>query len=647
MQCLVAGLVLLHGVSASLSWPSFLGGSTSSAEPTDPAPLAAPTTPLAPVYSMAEYAPGGVAQNYPIWRVHKYNGIHLNPVDMSQLPAHLQPPHVFPAVTDTAAAATNDETNYLLPAPVDELHSNDIGSKLPAAAGNEELPAELVQMALSLGITDTSKLPSLNEAMSLLGTTSAEETVKVIRDIASTENGMALIRQFLENNDESSEESDIGADQQQQPEVAEVEAPQEPTEPEQGDLFSSFASTLDRTNSNLDVLQRIVTPAPPASASTNNGGIFSIITNFFRPAPPAVSLDSLTEPPPTETPPTVPEPVEEAQPALATIQRILPPFNIQAADYDRIVRQYYGRPVGELRDTFTASFPTLQLPRLPDYPSSGPVFPANFQQLPAVPQLPAIRIPTYQAPSNGVAHPPTPGSRTAPAMPGTYIRVRYPLAAFQPNQHYQLPPQKPHQQYLPVAQYGAPNVGAGVIEPRFKTFSSATPPRAVIPASISAPIAFGDEPMIFELPRVETNEIINQLQPSTAPATTVTIPPSVQPVSDVSQLPLSIDNYNAFRNAPHIVTSYGTPALPFTFADDEEPAAAGSAPAPLVIRIGDDDVQPMEAEAQRRSGNEAAPPQRITAHDVVATGRLGRRADAAAIAAAIPTQRAPTQEYGE
>lgn len=638
LLCAVTFLVVVdlnnNQVNASLSWPSFLGGGTSP-----------PTTnqPVAPDQEQPAATPPTylLSPQYPIWRVHQYNGIHLKPVAVSQLPAssvRISAPDVFPshptAEFDVEGTAVQDlQTN-----DIDPRHPGGSFPIVLAEEDSDDLPAELVEMATSLGVTDMSKLPTLNEAMSLLGTTSAAETVTVIRDIASTENGQALIRQFLENSDDelaSSEEEDISGGGQQAS-VLDAEAAAAEQEPQESVVVNErrgfLGETLDRAHSNLEVFQRIVTQAPPTEepSSSAAGGIFSIITNFFRPAPPTVPLDSLTESP------TTPQPLPSS-----------PLFNPQASDYDRVVRQYYGRPSGQLRDSFTASFPTLVLPRLPNVHQT-PSLPTNFQNLPNIPQLPNIRIPTQQSPS-----------AYSPAQPGTYIRVRYPLAAFQPATQPQ-----------PQAQI-----------PRNRISSSTPAVRAVVQSAIAAPMSINNEPMVFELPHVHPNQIVQeqpqQQQRSRTPASTY---------SDISQLPLSVENRNAFRNAPHVVTSYGTPALPFTFDDEDndteaEPQSAASNQVPIVVRpeedssldtqsspsspstsakttiaqegtttdeetVGDDGATATnQVAAQRRSASVG--PQRITAYDVVATGRLGRRANAAAIEAAIPTQKSPVIDYGE
>lgn len=64
-------------------------------------------------------------------------------------------------------------------------------------AASAPIPPELQELADQFGIKDVSKLPSLDDAMGLLGTTSRAETIQTIKELAATPDGMNLIRQFL------------------------------------------------------------------------------------------------------------------------------------------------------------------------------------------------------------------------------------------------------------------------------------------------------------------------------------------------------------------------------------------------------------------------------------------------------------------
>lgn len=118
---------------------------------------------------------GAPQVHYPIWRVHKYNGIDLKPMPISML--MVQPP--FPPPPPAQA-------------PTEIIHHQE--EPVPSA-----MPSELLDLARSLGVRDLSRLPSLDEAANLLGTTTQAETIEVIKELAATANGQELIRQFLQN----------------------------------------------------------------------------------------------------------------------------------------------------------------------------------------------------------------------------------------------------------------------------------------------------------------------------------------------------------------------------------------------------------------------------------------------------------------
>ncbi|XP_055626422.1 uncharacterized protein LOC129768665 [Toxorhynchites rutilus septentrionalis] len=57
--------------------------------------------------------------------------------------------------------------------------------------------SELNQLAKQLGVQDMHDLPPLEEVMTLLGTTNKSETIKAVRDYASTPGGLELIKEYV------------------------------------------------------------------------------------------------------------------------------------------------------------------------------------------------------------------------------------------------------------------------------------------------------------------------------------------------------------------------------------------------------------------------------------------------------------------
>lgn len=136
--------------------------------------------------------------HYPIWRVHKYNGLHLAPIPVSLIHSgNGQPNPNFPAEhrlpSNTQETVFNGQNSY---AQVSDAQlQNHLTQENPSSS--VEYPAELVELAHQFGITDLSQFPSLDEAANLLGTTTQEETIKTIKEIAATDDGRNLIRSFI------------------------------------------------------------------------------------------------------------------------------------------------------------------------------------------------------------------------------------------------------------------------------------------------------------------------------------------------------------------------------------------------------------------------------------------------------------------
>lgn len=188
----------------SFSWPSFFGGSSS----TDVVENETPQT----VASVQDFqvvpqqhveipiqnlSPG---YHYPIWRVHKYNGIELKPMPVSLVrQQHLQQLHTQIPYSQLQQwqqlhpSQLQGQQHESVAARQPQFHSATASNCRPKAA----IPPELQDLAQQFGIKDASKLPSLEDAMGLLGTTSRAETIQTIKELAATPDGMNLIRQFL------------------------------------------------------------------------------------------------------------------------------------------------------------------------------------------------------------------------------------------------------------------------------------------------------------------------------------------------------------------------------------------------------------------------------------------------------------------
>lgn len=168
-------------------------------------------TPIFATQQQLAHSPNVPYQHYPKWIVQKYNGIGLKPIKVSMLPVKLQPS----LITDNSASVHHsDSASTVHPSAI---NTKKIEHELPAYSDRIErtIPAELQKLALSLGIHDLSKLPSLDEAMNLLGTTTPEDTISIIKEIVSTKDGREMIKQFMQSTDDDADVEQEEQDQQQ------------------------------------------------------------------------------------------------------------------------------------------------------------------------------------------------------------------------------------------------------------------------------------------------------------------------------------------------------------------------------------------------------------------------------------------------
>lgn len=468
----------------SFSWLPFFGRSSSSE--TEPENANDESLPQPPQYASdgsivpdasainAIVARGQVINNqvhYPIWRVHKYNGIHLRPLPVSLV---------------------QDQQRVDLPT-YDEPESNSIGStdgnKKPASG---PIPLELLSLAKEFGITDFSQLPDLEEAMNLLGTTTQEETIETIKELAATESGRELIKQFLGN----SRDKEAAASAKEEDTVqgdATLNVPQFLL-PQQGagGLLSAFVPR----NSGDD----------GEEPSSSNPNIFQRITQIGSFLNPFAGREEIP----------------------------LPPTDGDTEAAGEIVSGEREPDVILTRNDDVVDADTVAVPSLPELPPLPAINGLNAN----VPDLPELHIPRHAIAPRG----------------GAYVRVKLPLSGFNPTPsipidpkylyHYQnqllrqrqqshlLQQQPPRQQFLPYNGYTSGN-GPVVAQ----QFTIPTDPRHRAQAAYNAgQAAYG----------------------------------AGQSAYNVGQLPLVRDaNYEVFKNAPRITTSYGAPALPYTYSLDK------------------------------------------------------------------------------
>lgn len=393
----------------TLSWPSlpsFLGGS--SATPAEAAPLAEDVpkvevkvsqgpqivgqypdaSVIGPIISQGQLVNNQL--HYPIWRIHKYNGVHLQPLPVS-------------LVRDPNGVAIGSVNNI-------QSVENELPTQVTSTPVETWLSPELVQMARNFGITDFKNLPSLQQAMDLLGTANREDTNEAIKEYAATEDGRNLIRQFVSNGGlTTQDDNDVAASENQEvvqtAEGVEAKSSGNPVgaasttqnffQPISGNVLAQLASLSSRPAQSE---QQQEADDSDAVETTTSGSIFSRITQWASFLNPLTNRQEIPIPP-----------------SKADVNvRVSLPVNLD--------------------DEHIANQNTVPLPPLPEL-SPLPNIPGVEQ---AVPPLPTIHIPVrYIGPK-------IPFTNSIPAQGGPYVRVKLPLAGFNPTPQYNIDPKYLH-----------------------------------------------------------------------------------------------------------------------------------------------------------------------------------------------------------
>lgn len=356
--------------------------------------------------------------NYPIWRVHKYNGIHLIPLpyQVAHPASALQTKseQITPVVIadhrqrngeidsiNGPVVSSPQITESITPMP----QINQPTAPTTASNGN---PANLLHLANEFGITNASQLPSLREVAGLLGTTTPEETLDAIQEIANTAEGRSLIRSYIEEQDRSGNYEGAASEN--------VETVIQP-------------ETRQNVTDDLDVSESLLIQQYLSSF----GGVTNQDTDQV---PVAQAQDPMME---TEV---VAAPVEydevEADtptPAAGPISRFFQ-WTRRLNPFGRRQQSSTPATVAEPSQTNTAkitsettssvgeqsvSYHSVPIPSLPDTAALPTIF--GFEQV--VPDLPAIHIPYHNIPAYAVRN------VEQTNEPGHYVRVQLPVAGYE------------------------------------------------------------------------------------------------------------------------------------------------------------------------------------------------------------------------
>lgn len=136
--------------------------------------------------------PQKVIRHYPIWRIHKYNGIDLKPMPVSLVKRH---PNDQQKGQTTKYRLPNGNDYFQYPV----VSNENRGVYINPRQNTREEQNQLEALAREIGITDVKTLPKMEEVMQLLGTATEDDTIDAVRELASTPEGVDMIKSFLKD----------------------------------------------------------------------------------------------------------------------------------------------------------------------------------------------------------------------------------------------------------------------------------------------------------------------------------------------------------------------------------------------------------------------------------------------------------------
>lgn len=164
---------------------------------------------------------------------------------------------------------------------INKTASSEIVNNVNLSSETNELPQDLRDLAITLGFPNEESLPDLDVISGLLGTTSREETIKLIRDIASTQDGLETMRSYLQiflqttssSNSKDSEENDSNDKDTDLNKKDENKYQSESyVQPSKVPIVGGL---IDRTHTNVQILNNVITTPKP------DLGFFSKLTSWM------------------------------------------------------------------------------------------------------------------------------------------------------------------------------------------------------------------------------------------------------------------------------------------------------------------------------------------------------------------------------
>lgn len=143
---------------------------------------------------------------------------------------------IAPPISDETETDSSTETNS------ENAKTDSTATPLQISTGStiytpDEFPHDLLEIARSkLGLKSLDEVPSISELADFLGTENAEETIKYIRQMTNTEQGIALIKAYLESADFTDRTDEQRRRQQQQQEKEQQKSAHEKIEKHAADV---------------------------------------------------------------------------------------------------------------------------------------------------------------------------------------------------------------------------------------------------------------------------------------------------------------------------------------------------------------------------------------------------------------------------
>lgn len=374
--------------------------------------------------------------HYPIWKVHKYNGIDIKPMPVSMVPKYHHSANVRNGPITTVVHQQQQPIVRQERVQVPSLKSHPIAVapiNNPTTTTTSKTEDDIKGIMKLLGISDPSRVPSIQEVMDMLGASTQEEAIDTVKEIAATDEGIDLIKSFIESRQTPDDDEDAIIEVITQPPttttttttsttttttlppptvappspaVINHEKPIHPFWSPKNILSSAgakVASRLDNLHTNTHLLGKIVeshTP-PAAEGSSAFRNTLRNLRNFF-------TFDDNT--------PVALESYNVKEKPKQLLQQVTVPASPSVV--------YVNEPIPAAPINLPA------LPKLSPLPSLS-----GIRNIPPMPRMPQIQLPShFSIPQNVVQ--------------GPYMKVKYPVASLAPQQMY-----RPQYQQRPLYSY--------------------------------------------------------------------------------------------------------------------------------------------------------------------------------------------------